>query len=493
MRTGISLVKPKRVVFSTVATNQPETRDEPVERSWVSGGVWFPRAAQRREMTDNRYEGYRAQVYVVGVDVQRQAMTASGEYSPWQDVQLADVMPTFEVPTPAFDDRTGEVVNQAELDATLELVKKRQRDIMQPEFYEVTAGDPWAYPLPRAEVTETAEEEEEEDAGGGGLPPQEDLTRPGMPAPPRGGGAAPPRGGGRAGGGRAGGGRSGDYDAAEVRRKMREARVLLRQGNPEEAAQLVRPIVEDPNVPARTKQQARELLDEIEAAQRGAEDMTRRRDPWDELVEKGQQIVNVESDDKDPAVWFHDDSVEPGKTYRYRMRLKLWNRYVGKRSALEDPSQAARTVLVGEWSLPSDPITVAPKRHFFVTGQNYGDTPVAQVDVFAWYAGRWYRQRFDVREGDAIGELREIRVAPGLGSTRRTAIDFATGAIVLDLRTGEPVWYRRDLENGEFAYSQDKSVVLVYLDPADQQVKERIDRVDRGDPLYRRLKEESGG
>ncbi|HQL55667.1 MAG TPA: hypothetical protein PLQ87_13235, partial [Phycisphaerae bacterium] len=43
---------------------------------------------------------------------------------------------------------------------------------------------------------------------------------------------------------------------------------------------------------------------------------------------------------------------------------------------------------------------------------------------------------------------------------------------------------------GEFSYREAKSLVLVYLDPADGQVKERIADVDRSDPLYTKLKAE---
>ena len=53
------------------------------------------------------------------------------------------------------------------------------------------------------------------------------------------------------------------------------------------------------------------------------------------------------------ATWFHDDTVEPGKTYRYRLRVDLWNRYVNEPKNLANPEDARRVVLAGEWSQPA--------------------------------------------------------------------------------------------------------------------------------------------
>ena len=81
------------------------------------------------------------------------------------------------------------------------------------------------------------------------------------------------------------------------------------------------------------------------------------------------QLVTHPENDKKQAVWFHDDSVEPGKTYRYRMRVKLWNRYLGRIKPLAEPEGAKQAVLVGDWSIPSEPVTVTPATYFFAAGE----------------------------------------------------------------------------------------------------------------------------
>ena len=49
----------------------------PTALSWVSLTAWFDRKAQEDKMTSERYARYRAKVYIVGIDVQRQEMPAS--------------------------------------------------------------------------------------------------------------------------------------------------------------------------------------------------------------------------------------------------------------------------------------------------------------------------------------------------------------------------------------------------------------------------------
>ena len=69
-------------------------------------------------------------------------------------------------------------------------------------------------------------------------------------------------------------------------------------------------------------------------------------------------------------------------------------------------------------------------------------------------------------------------------------VDFSTGAVVLDLRFDEPVDVRTARGKGEFAYSPRPSLVMVYLEPADGQVKERVLEFDKYDPLKKKLDDE---
>ena len=95
--------------------------------------------------------------------------------------------------------------------------------------------------------------------------------------------------------------------------------------------------------------------------------------------------------------------------------------------------------------------------------------------------------------GDVIGDVRKIKVGEydEEGDEIVDDVDFTTGVVVLDLRFNETVEQRRRGKDGVFGYSEKKgSTVLVYLDPADGQVKERVSLFDRRDPKKKELEDE---
>jgi hypothetical protein len=515
LRTGISLVESQAPLrLGPVAGARAEVEQgerESKSLSWVTVGAYFPDEAQRQEMINAGYAGYMSKVYLVGTEAQRQEMTDSGDWTDWVDVDLGSAMPKVNIPEPVLDDRSGVILNQDELDGTLDQVKAYQAWLKQPRFLPVDAGDDWA-PPPLAgheDDFDLDEEEEEED--------EEEEERPAVSPQPtdRSGGRAPPtatgggragsrfgggRAGGRMGGGRAGGGQAGAGRAPAQPRTGAGAR-------PQEGRREVRQLFKDLGEAFAEKnynevQNIAENIKRHSAANRGDK---RKADKYLKRVERirertedlGGEPEYVEfvrrPETNEPAIWFHDTTVEPGKTYRYRMRARLWNRYVGRMEAMKNPDDARRVVLVGDWSLPSDSITVAPKQHFFVSGRRFGEPPAARVDVFRWYDGDWLKETFEVQVGDVIGELAETRIPEWDKDLRpkRKELDFSTNAVVLDVRYDEPVLQRRVTgREGTFAYDERDALVLVYLDPADGQIKQRIDAIDRNDAVYRKLKKE---
>ncbi len=316
--------------------------------SWVSLTAWFDRKAQEDGMTSTRYAPYRAMVYIVGIDVQRQGMLASDVWSDWTNVEADPRLPEPDVCDAVFDEVTGDWLNRAQVDRVFRQVKQARLSAVQPSFHEVLAGDEWEPP-------------HEEPEGNAGMLP----------------------------------------------------------------------------------------------------------------------------------VWFHDVSVEPGRTYRYRTRVRLWNRYVGRAEALQDPTQAKRCVLVGEWSLPSDPVTAGPDTYFFLVGSRR-DTQTAVVEVWKWREGSWINKRFTAGVGDVIGGVRRVRLDTPDGEGERTyvQVDFTTGAVVLDLRFDEPVGRGVAASITDvFDRGRIESLVMTYLDPLSGQVKQRVQAFDRYDPMRKKMRE----
>lgn len=121
---------------------------------------------------------------------------------------------------------------------------------------------------------------------------------------------------------------------------------------------------------------------------------------------------------------YFDFSVEPGKTYRYRVRLILQNPNFGKRIA--DAGGLAH-VVAGEtrttdWSNVTPPIAVADDLRFFLTRVNEpkGSSrllPAAQMDVYQWDSkyGTMVNKSFEVRMGQPIADEVKTEVIDAAG------------------------------------------------------------------------------
>jgi hypothetical protein len=547
LRTGRSKVVRTQVSLDDEGDSAGREADEAetvaaTEVAWVSIAAQFDTKAQRNEMTKAGYAPYLANPYVVGVDVERQEVLASGEWSDWTSVEPTKAMPKLGLPTPVIDDETGAVLNKEKIYQAFNLVRQEQTRLMQPSFYDVEAGDEWVNPL---EVEEEEEEDDEEAIEQRRQQREERRARQpvvrapvrrsggGRRAPGGGGGIGMIGGGGRfGGGGRVGGGASSGQAGAlrertegqrQARENLRQARDAYKQKDYNTAHQLASRVLDNEHARKSDQRAAEKLLRDIQrrrekeqptggaigaggmvggrygggmqmmgggprgmgggAADAGARGAFMRPDQPSELYR--------DPETNQPAIWFHDDTVESGKTYRYRMCARLWNRYVGRMRPLQNPEDAKQSVLTGEWSLPSDPITVTPSTYFFVRNPRL-DKKSASMEVWKWREGEWLDERFDIEVGDVIGGVEKVKLEEWDedGKQIRQDIDFTTDALVLDLRFDEPIKHRVSAGSG-FNYSEKTTLVLVYLDPADGQVKERVQLFDKYDPIRKKLEDEA--
>ena len=503
--TGRSVAVRTEMLLADQNAPEPGKSKEPEEAGefpWVSIGGYWDKQAQRVEMTAAKYAAYRTKVYVARVDAQRQEMLATGEFSGWKDVARSKAGVNIPIRDPIFDDQTGAIVNKDRIEKSYRQVKDYQHELMQPMFYPVMVGDDWEVPpiegftddyvggdeidQQRQEAREKKKREREERR-------KEQRGRRGR-APIRGGGG---HGGGGGAMGEGGGatvavvrpsnrGQSDSKTKSAARKLIREdlkqARQALGDKDFNLAINLANRVFNNQYASIGNEKEADKI---IIRAQRAQDMEDRRMGTQDEGLEF---IYHPESQSK-MAIWFHDDTVEPGKTYRYRLRVNLWNRYVGQIKSLRDPQEAKSSMLYGDWSLASEPIAVTPSTYFFLSSGTF-DQSGANVDVFKWRQGDWMKQRFiDVQIGQIIGEVKKVKTDDfdDDGKPLREDVDFSTGAVVLDLRFAEPIDLRTPGRKGEFSYREQPSVVMVYLEPADGQVKERVLALERHDPLRKKL------
>ncbi len=105
--------------------------------------------------------------------------------------------------------------------------------------------------------------------------------------------------------------------------------------------------------------------------------------------------------------WAHDDTVEPGKTYRYRIRLGVLNPVAGtNRLSERDKSRANEVILWSSYSGITEPAEIMGRLYFFANNVRETDKAVT-VQVSRLALGRWYSHDFLVRHGELIGEALE--------------------------------------------------------------------------------------
>ncbi len=174
--------------------------------------------------------------------------------------------------------------------------------------------------------------------------------------------------------------------------------------------------------------------------------------------------------------WAHDDTVEPENTYRYRIRLGVFNPVAGTNQIDErDKALADQAVLWSDFSDTTEPVEIMGTMYFFANNVREADKTVT-VQVSKLTLGRWYSHDFPVKQGELMGESLEYEpeepdrrsslragglrdpaaavlggIGPGMSRTRgpgvsRTStlggssdtsnipeyIDYSTGAVMVD-------------------------------------------------------------
>ena len=183
-------------------------------------------------------------------------------------------------------------------------------------------------------------------------------------------------------------------------------------------------------------------------------------------------------DSDEILVWGHDLTVKPGKTYRYRVTVSVYNPFFGKKRSLVESQQSLAEVFVlnsepSEWS---EPVRIHPLRRVFITSASRGGTGVqgfgrVMVEVYLFYDGVQRVEKFLVTPGAAIGGVRD-------------GIDFGTSLFVLDIM--EDLKAGGDRNRGP----NDRGAVKVLLQDLDdpQRLELRDPRIEETDPDRLRLR-----
>ena len=125
--------------------------------------------------------------------------------------------------------------------------------------------------------------------------------------------------------------------------------------------------------------------------------------------------------DKKSETCCHDANVEPGKTYRYRIRYKVKNPIFAAPNFAQNPAMAQEFAIVSPYSEWTSQFKVPELVNFFVATSKSPNANTVRFDVFTWDQGQTKQSTFTVGPGDLVGGVRQ-------------GIDFLTEWTVVDFR-----------------------------------------------------------
>jgi hypothetical protein len=164
---------------------------------------------------------------------------------------------------------------------------------------------------------------------------------------------------------------------------------------------------------------------------------------------------------KEPLVfWAHDDTVEPRKKYRYRIRLGVFNPVAGTDQLVErDMARKNEVVLWSDFSDVTKPVEI-PGRMYFFAKHIREPANVVTVQVSKYVLGYWYSEDFKVSKGEVIGNVVEIEDENDRQQRRN---DFGRNMMDPRMAAGGTMMDQRMMMN-PLAGSREQSVVPETVD-----------------------------
>jgi hypothetical protein len=134
------------------------------------------------------------------------------------------------------------------------------------------------------------------------------------------------------------------------------------------------------------------------------------------------------------VLWAHDDTVEPAKIYRYRIRLGVFNPIAGTiQFSKQDEALKNKVILWSEFSDETESITIPGVLYFFpLEVQEAAKTVTIQVAAHAMDC--WHTKDFMVRLGEVIGkEAGQEAAGNAAPAAAPQTIDYSTAAVLTDI------------------------------------------------------------
>jgi hypothetical protein len=402
-------------------------------------------------------EGWRdkglAKPVFAGVQLQRQRLEENGEWSEWKDIPRLRIDPKRDI-YKIIDDVNelpmgGVMVQIAQLGDT-----RTQISMLQPEPYKIaSAEENWLPPVLHEKFLMVRKEKEAQERRDAATeretktteektttrPPREEraaaASRSTTTQPTGGAGGRGPMGGRGPGGGagstitRAGGGAAsargtgggGRGPTAEPDRSG-NARNTLRNTT-------TRPDTRTETMTAEQRKNVKTTVTE-----------TTINEELRKMLLAGKDLSSLH---ETITFWAHDDTVEPGASYRYQIRIGVFNPVAGTGQVqAEDTANNNKVILWSPFSEVTDIVDIPKRLYFFPTNVQEA-AKVVEVQVCKYVMGYWHSAQFMVKRGDTIGKTAKVEAndknkTPAAAELVKEVklpetIDYTTGAIVVDV------------------------------------------------------------
>ena len=338
------------------------------------------------------------------VHLQRQELLADSSWSDWKNIERSKIDPRkkmFEI--------IEEVENLPAGGIKVRLLQYKdaeaKKDLLQPETYQIaSANEDWFPPSLHKEYTKLLGEIASREKRKAMTKEKESRDR--------------------------------EREQARSSRKSRTPRSTSSSGGGSEAAILKEIMNEMNSQNTKTKKRDRKRSKKTRSGRKGE----KASKSTDDIYKKFDKIAITEktnfSEILDPLVlWAHDDTVEEDKTYRYRMRLGVFNPIVGTNQLNGQNKQTKNNVVLwSDFSEVTKPVEI-PLTLYFFPRDLQETTKSLTVTVSKYVLGYWYSKDFTVKTGEMIGRVVEYEPEDeeNRDVTVPEMIDYSTGAILVDI------------------------------------------------------------
>jgi hypothetical protein len=431
-RSGLTIVTPGS--FEQASGGEAGTS---ADSNWITVTTLFDRAKQQELFQRSNYDQAGMDVQFLGLDVERRMLKPDGAWDEWVAIDPVSRRTRPEYPAVQLEERNNKLdvvpEQRSKVEDFVALITKpdNQLELMRPPFPAVGYGDGWKYPrVAEHDVLQMDAEYQ---------------TEPNCRYPEC----------------------SGDKAAAtsvdgtaSFKELMDKAEAELRSNDPAKAQLYADAAEKKADLNESEKKKVASLQDRVKKA----------------IEEKRKTIKTVVPVQ---MLWVHDaapDSVLSGRTYQYRCRVRVYNRYAAMPAPLTNQRDAEKIELTSAWSEPSEPVTVPLDTVVFIKSARQ-DRRECKVDVFKWVAGEWLRRTFDVKVGDRIGSEQRVDTPKG----QRQPVNFDAGGAVVDIDFKRP--FRPATQKGGGKADKD-TTALVYVDDAGE-LHERLLDLDKASAEYK--------